>query len=119
MRVNPDDGCCQECGGTLDVIGAFYYEDQNNYNSSTTPCAYAKTSFVQSNGNVLNVIRENNSACAGTQYAISTMFDYRPLKRVDTRQGSIAQRYGGYRNHKRECERKGRDKVDRGGALSG
>jgi hypothetical protein len=20
MRVNPDDGCCGECGGTLDVI---------------------------------------------------------------------------------------------------
>jgi hypothetical protein len=22
MRVNPDDGCCLECGGTLDVIDA-------------------------------------------------------------------------------------------------
>ena len=67
----------------LDVSGAFYYENQNNYNSSTTPCAYGKTSFVQASGNVLNVIRENNNACAGTQYAISGMIDYRPLKRVD------------------------------------
>src|SRR5580693_2750923 len=83
----------------LDVTGAFYYENQNNFNSSTTPCAYAKTSFVQSNGNVLNVIRENNSACAGTQYAISAMIDYRPLKRVDLYAGVMFSNvYGGLAN---------------------
>ena len=83
----------------LDVTAAFYYENQNNYNSSTTPCAYAKTSFVQSNGNVLNVIRENNSACAGTQYAISAMIDYRPLKRVDLYAGVMFSNvYGGLAN---------------------
>jgi len=83
----------------LDVTGAFYYENQNNYNSSTTPCAYAKTSFVQSNGNVLNVIRENNSACAGTQYALSTMIDYRPVKRVDLYAGvMLSNVYGGLAN---------------------
>jgi hypothetical protein len=83
----------------LDVSGAFYYENQNNYNSSTTPCAYAKTSFVQANGNVLNVIRENNNACAGTQYAISTMIDYRPLKRVDLYAGVMFSNvYGGLAN---------------------
>ena len=32
---------------------------------------------------LLNVIRVNNSACAGTQDAISFMIDYRPVKRVD------------------------------------
>jgi predicted porin len=83
----------------LDVTAAFYYENQNNYNSSATPCAYAKTSFVQANGNVLNVIRENNSACAGTQDAISFMFDYRPLKRVDLYAGlMVSNVYGGLAN---------------------
>ena len=83
----------------LDVIGAFYYENQNNYNSSTTPCAYAKTSFVQPNGNVLNAIRENSSACAGTQYAVSAMIDYRPLKRVDLYAGVMFSNvYGGLAN---------------------
>jgi predicted porin len=83
----------------LDWTGAFYYENQNNYNSSTTPCAYAKTSIVQANGNVLNVIRENNSACAGTQYALSTMIDYRPLKRVDLYAGvMLSNVYGGLAN---------------------
>ena len=83
----------------LDAVGAFYYENQNNYNSSTTPCAYAKASFVQPNGNVLNVIRENSSACAGTQYAISAMLDYRPLKRVDLYAGVMFSNvYGGLAN---------------------
>jgi predicted porin len=83
----------------LDVSGAFYYEAQNNYNSSTTPCAYAKTSFVQPSGNVLNVIRENSNACAGTQYAISAMIDYRPLKRVDLYAGVMFSNvYGGLAN---------------------
>ncbi len=83
----------------LDVAGAFYYENQNNYNSSTTPCAYAKTSFVQANGNVVNVIRENSNACAGTQYALSAMIDYRPLKRVDLYAGvMLSNVYGGLAN---------------------
>jgi predicted porin len=83
----------------LDVTGAFYYLDQNNYNSSTTPCAAAKTSFVQPNGNVLNVIRVNNKACAGTQDALSFMIDYRPVKRVDLYGGvMISNVYGGLAN---------------------
>ena len=83
----------------LDVIGAFYYLSQNNYNSSTTPCAAAKTSFVQLNGNVLNVIRVNNNACAGTQDAISFMIDYRPVKRVDLYAGvMISNVYAGLAN---------------------
>jgi predicted porin len=67
----------------LDVVGAFYYEIQNNYNSSKTPCAAVPTTFVQPDGNALHLIRTNSSACAGTQDAISFMIDYRPLKRVD------------------------------------
>jgi predicted porin len=101
MRVVnvPFVGAKYSINSQLDVIGAFYYEDQNNYNSSTTPCAYAKTSFVQPSGNVLNVIRENSSACAGTQYAISAMLDYRPLKRVDLYAGVMFSNvYGGLAN---------------------
>jgi hypothetical protein len=71
----------------LDVVGALYYENQNNYNSSTTPCAAVPTTFVQPNGHDINVIRVNNSACQGTQDAFSFMFDYRPLKRVDVYAG--------------------------------
>ena len=57
MRVVnvPFIGAKYSINSQLDVIGAFYYENQNNYNSSTTPCAYAKTSFVEPNGNVLRL----------------------------------------------------------------
>jgi predicted porin len=83
----------------LDVSGAFYYEIQNNYNSSTTPCAAANTKFVQADGNVINVIRVNNSACSGTQDAISFMIDYRPLKRVDLYAGiMVSNVYAGLAN---------------------
>jgi predicted porin len=83
----------------LDVTGAFYYLDQNNYNSSTTPCAAANTKFVQPNGNVLNVIRVNNKACAGTQDAFSFLIDYRPVKRVDLYAGvMISNVYAGLAN---------------------
>jgi predicted porin len=95
----PFIGAKYSINSQLDVSGAFYYEAQNNYNSSATPCAYARTSFVQPNGNVLNVIRENSSACAGTQYAISAMIDYRPLKRVDLYAGvMVSNVYGGLAN---------------------
>ena len=63
----------------LDVSGAFYYEIQNNYNSSTTPCAAVPTTFVQPNGSSSTVIRVNNTACYGTQDAISFMVDYLSL----------------------------------------
>ena len=83
----------------LDVIGAFYYENQNNYNSSTTPCAAVPTSFVQPDGNTIHVIRVNNTACAGTQDAISFEVDYRPLKRVDLYAGlMVSNVYGGLAN---------------------
>ena len=83
----------------LDVIGAFYYEIQNNYNSSTTPCAAVPTTFVQPNGSTSTVIRVNNTACSGTQDAISFMVDYRPLKRVDLYAGvMISNVYAGLAN---------------------
>src|SRR5580700_7128184 len=83
----------------LDVIGAFYYEIQNNYNSSTTPCAAVPTTFVQANGSTSTVIRVNNTACYGTQDAISFMVDYRPLQRVDLYAGvMISNVYAGLAN---------------------
>src|SRR5271165_139669 len=83
----------------LDVIGAFYYELQNNYTSSTTPCAAVPTTFVQPNGSSSTVIRVNNTACYGTQDAISFMVDYRPLQRVDLYAGvMISNVYAGLAN---------------------
>ena len=68
---------------------AYYYLEQNNYNSTTTPCATANTTFVQPNGNPLVVSRINNSSCAGSQDAISVPHRLsagqarRPLRRRD------------------------------------
>ena len=83
----------------LDATAAFYYLDQNNYNSSATPCASANTTFVQPNGRSLVVSRVNSSACAGSQDAISFLLDYRPVKRVDLYAGlMISNVYGGLAN---------------------
>ena len=41
----------------LDVAAAYYYLEQNNYNSSATPCADANATFVQPNGRHLVVSR--------------------------------------------------------------
>jgi predicted porin len=83
----------------LDVAGAFYYLSQNNYNSSTTPCAYANTTFVQPNGHNIVVSRMNSSSCAGSQDAYSFLIDYRPVKRVDLYAGiMISNVYAGLAN---------------------
>ena len=37
----------------LDVAAAYYYLEQNNYNSSATPCAVANTTFVEPSGRSL------------------------------------------------------------------
>jgi predicted porin len=67
----------------LSAAAAFYYLEQNNYNSSSTPCGWANTTFTESNGNKFVVSRVNSSACAGSEDAISFMIDYQPVKRVD------------------------------------
>jgi predicted porin len=83
----------------LDVAAAFYYLSQNNYNSSTTPCAPASTSFVEPNGYKFSVTRLNNSACAGSTDFLSFLIDYRPVKRVDLYAGvMISNVYGGLAN---------------------
>ena len=83
----------------IDVAAAYYYLEQNNYNSSTTPCAYANATIFQPNGRPLEVSRLNSSACAGSQDAISFMVDYRPVKRMDLYAGvMISNVYGGLAN---------------------
>jgi len=83
----------------LDATAAFYYLDQNNYNSSATPCATANTTFVRPNGTSLVALRVNNGACAGSQDAISFLLDYRPVKRVDLYAGlMVSNVYGGLAN---------------------
>jgi hypothetical protein len=89
----------------LDVIGAFYYVTQNNYNSSATPCANANTTFTQPNGSTFTVTRVNSSACSGTQDALSFMIDYRPVKRVDLYAGvMLSNVYGGFANGFQETQ---------------
>ena len=83
----------------LDVAAAYYYLEQNNFNSSATPCAVANSTIVQPNGQNLVVSRVNNSSCAGSQDAISFLIDYRPVKRVDLYAGvMISNIYGGLAN---------------------
>jgi predicted porin len=83
----------------IDVTGAFYYQQQTDYNSSTTPCANANATFVEPNGTNFTVSRVNNGKCAGSQDAISFLIDYRPVKRVDLYAGvMISNVYGGLAN---------------------
>jgi predicted porin len=83
----------------IDVSGAFYYLSQNNYNSSTTPCANANTTFVEPTGYKFTVSRVNNSACSGSTDFLSFLIDYRPVKRVDLYAGvMISNVYGGLAN---------------------
>ena len=52
----------------LDLSGAVYYAQQNNF--STSPCTGAGT-------------HTSSASCAGTFDAFSFMVDYRPVQRVD------------------------------------
>ena len=83
----------------LDVAAAFYYLSQSDYNSSTTPCAPANTSFVEPNGYKFTVTRLNNGACAGWTDFISFLIDYRPVQGIDLYAGvMISNVYGGLAN---------------------
>ena len=83
----------------LDVTGAYYYQQQANFNSSTTPCAAANTTFVEPNGSSFTVTRLNSNKCAGTQDFLSFLIDYRPVKRVDLYAGvMLSNVYGGFAN---------------------
>jgi predicted porin len=64
----------------LDIGGAYYRYNQNDYNSS--PCT----------GSGVNT---SSSKCAGTQDAVSAMIDYRLLKRLDIYGGVMYSRVNG------------------------
>jgi hypothetical protein len=65
----------------LDVIGAVYYAQQNNF--SAAPCMGAG-------------IHTSSASCAGTFDAFSFMIDYRPVQRVDLYAGvSLSNVYRG------------------------
>ena len=68
----------------LDLIGAVYYAQQNNF--STTPCTGTG-------------IHTSSASCAGTFDAFSFMIDYRPVQRVDLYAGvALSNVYRGLAN---------------------
>ena len=93
--------------GDLDLSGAFYYLDQNNYNFSvnaqgvTLPaaCSATVTTGVKPNGQSFAISRMNSGKCAGTTDFISFLADWRPVKRVDVYAGvMISNVYAGIAN---------------------
>ena len=91
----------------LDVTGAFYYLEQNNYNFSfnsktgvTLPaaCTAANTTYVAPTGTFV-VTRLNSGKCAGSTDFLSFLIDYRPYKRVDLYAGvMLSNVYAGLAN---------------------
>jgi predicted porin len=81
----------------LDVTGAFYYQQQSNFN--TTACTGVTSTFTEPNGNKFSIATASSSKCAGTEDAISALIDWRPVKRVDLYAGvMISNVYGGLAN---------------------
>ncbi len=85
-------GAKYEVNSQLDLIGAFYYLGQNNFNYSVDPktgitnsaaCVGAVTNGVQPNGTPFSIARTNSGKCAGSTDFISFLIDWRPVKRVD------------------------------------
>jgi hypothetical protein len=68
----------------LEAMGGFYYQEQNNFNTS----AYTGSgAFISS------------SKCGGTQDGLSFLLDWKPVKRVDIYAGALLSNvYGGLAN---------------------
>ena len=82
----------------LDVIGAFYYEIQNNYNSSTTPCAAVPPLLSIRTGRPPRYAHQQQRLRRHGN-PLSFLLDYRPLKRVDLYAGlMISNVYAGLAN---------------------
>jgi predicted porin len=68
----------------LEAMGGFYYQNQNNFN--TSPCT-GSGAFISS------------SKCWGTQTGLSFLLDWKPVKRVDIYAGVLlSDVYGGLAN---------------------
>ena len=85
----------------VDVIGAYYYVHQNDYrgptaaaaggnscNPNTTAIAGAAAQGFVPQGTA-------SSRCAGDEYAVSGVVDWRPVKRVDIYGGAMYTKLGG------------------------
>jgi hypothetical protein len=65
-------------------MGGFYYQDQNNFNTSACTGSGA---FI------------SNNRCAGSQTGLSFLLDWKPLGRVDVYAGVLVSNvYGGLAN---------------------
>lgn len=97
--------------GTADLIGAYYWLGQNDYNFSvstsaatfgiTTPaaCTTTVTSGVKPNGNAFSIARVSSGKCGGSTDFISALIDWKPLKRMDVYAGvMVSNVYGGLAN---------------------
>lgn len=91
----------------IDVMAAYYYLGQNNYNFSvnaqgvTVPaaCSTAVTSGVKPNGQAFSIARVGSGKCAGSTDFLSAMIDWRPFKRMDVYAGvMLSNVYGGLAN---------------------
>jgi hypothetical protein len=68
----------------VEAMGGFYYQNQNNFN--TSPCT-GSGAFISS------------SRCGGTQTGLSFLLDWKPVKRVDIYAGILLSNvYGGLAN---------------------
>jgi len=93
--------------GSADLIGAYYWLGQNDYNFSvntlgvTLPaaCTTAVTSGVKPNGQAFSITRLNSGKCAGSTDFISFLIDWRPVKRMDVYAGvMVSNVYAGLAN---------------------
>jgi predicted porin len=81
----------------VDVTGAYYYQQQSDFNTST--CTYGNSTIVSPDGNKLVINRVSSNKCAGVQDAFSALIDWRPVKRVDLYAGlMLSNVYGGFAN---------------------
>ncbi len=77
----------------LDLIGAIYYAEQNNYNSKVVNGAVVSAACT---GQGIHI---SSAACAGAFDTFSAMIDYRPVKRLDLYAGiALSNVYGGMAN---------------------
>ena len=82
----------------IDVTGAYYYQQQSDFNTSA--CSYANTTSPPIPTEIKLVAnRISSNKCAGMQDAFSALIDWRPVKRVDLYAGlMVSNVYGGFAN---------------------
>jgi predicted porin len=85
----------------VDLIGAYYYVHQNDYRGGTaTPagagsCLPNTTAIAGAAAAGFTPQGTANSKCAGNEYPVSGVVDWRPLKRFDVYAGAMYTKVGG------------------------